>query len=326
MKWFRITFWVFVILAVLLALFLAFYKPPQTARAAGTNINAANSEHFAWNDMIGWIDFYGTNTVMVGTSSITGYASSAASFVALDCSTSPIGNTCGVSNYGVCNGRDLIHQTDGTCSLGSDSGSGWLSGYAWNDLAGWISFSCINRGGYPCDGEQVRILPDGTFDGWAWSDSIGWISFNCVNTPQGCAKNYKVKSAWTISNAIGYLESSVFDTQVQGGAVLNSILWKEGVPSVGTCVSFQTAGSNNPAGPWNFLGPGGDGNTYYGASCDAASGIAGGTGCAPKNTSICVNPLYTQNYRYVKYKVRLQSDAAQTTTPVVTDIILNWSR
>ena len=323
MKWFRITLWVFVILSLLLAAILALYNPPRSARAAGTNISAAVNEHYAWNDVIGWIDFYATDNVMVGTSSVTGYASSALGIIALDCSTAPGG--CGASNYGVCNGRFATHQTDGTCA--DADGDGWLSGWAWNDVVGWISFSCASRtGSYPCTGEQVRVDADGNFTGWAWSDGAGWISFNCAGTPQGCTLpgyDYKVKSSWAAANAIGYMESSIFDTGVPGGGILNSLLWK-GTSPVGTCVSFQTAGSNNPAGPWTFMGPGADTSSYYGAPCD--SGIIGGTGCAAKDTPICLNPLYTQNYRYVKYKMRLQSDAAQQATPTVTDVILNWSR
>lgn len=321
MKWFRIALWIFVALVIVFAAFLALYTPPRSASAAGTNISAVTNEQYAWNDAIGWIDFYGTDSVMVGTSSITGTASSSAGLIALDCSTAPGG--CGARNYGVCNGRYGVHQTDGTCTQAD--GDGWLSGWAWNDLIGWISFSCVSRtGSYPCTGEQVRVDSNGNFTGWAWSDSAGWISFNCADTPGACSPiSYRVKSSWAATNAIGYVESSAFDTQVVGGGILNALTWK-GTSPVGTCVSFQAAGSNNPAGPWIFLGPGGDSSLYYGAPC--AAGIAGGTGCASKDTSICLNPLYTQNYRYVKYKIKLQSDPAQTTTPVVTDIILNWSQ
>lgn len=323
MKWLRIALWIFVVLTILLAALIALFAPPRSARAAGTNISATIDEHFAWNDMIGWIDFYGTDSVMVSTSSITGHASSSAGIIALDCSTAPGG--CVTSNYGVCNGRYGIHQTDGTCSQAD--GDGWLSGWAWNDLIGWISFSCVSRtGSYFCTGEQVRIDANGNFTGWAWSDSVGWISFNCADTANGCVYpgfNYKVKSSWVATNAIGYIESAIFDTQVPGGGILNSLLWK-GIMPANTCVSFQTAGSNNSAGPWTFMGPGGDTNTYYGTPCDA--GIVGGTGCAAKDTPICLNPLYTQNFRYIKYKMRLQSDSAQVSTPVVTDVILNWSR
>ena len=63
----------------------------------------------------------------------------------------------------------------------SDLGS--LSGYAWSDNLGWISFSGSNY--------QVTIGSDGALTGYAWAnprddvsgtDNIGWISFNAADT------------------------------------------------------------------------------------------------------------------------------------------------
>ncbi len=61
-----------------------------------------------------------------------------------------------------------------------------LSGWAWSDNVGWISFSgplysvAVNSG-------------TGEFSGYAWSDNIGWISFNAADVggcPSGsCAPN-----------------------------------------------------------------------------------------------------------------------------------------
>ena len=61
-----------------------------------------------------------------------------------------------------------------------------LSGWAWSDNIGWISFSgplynvAVNSG-------------TGEFSGYAWSDNIGWISFNATDVsgcPSGsCAPN-----------------------------------------------------------------------------------------------------------------------------------------
>ena len=63
----------------------------------------------------------------------------------------------------------------------SDLGS--LSGYAWSDNLGWISFSGSTY--------QVTIGSDGALTGYAWAnprddvsgtDNIGWISFNAADT------------------------------------------------------------------------------------------------------------------------------------------------
>ncbi len=75
---------------------------PIPARAA-TNISANVSQHWAWNDFIGWIDFRATNNIMVSSANLTGYASSSVGYISLDCHTSPAGNICGTSNYQVLN-------------------------------------------------------------------------------------------------------------------------------------------------------------------------------------------------------------------------------
>jgi len=100
---------------------------------ASTNISSSGNARWAWSDAIGWIDFYTPNTVMVTSAGITGYASSSLGFISFDCSTpSSGGSVCGTSNYHVTN-----------------DGNGNLSGWAWNDAVGWISF-CGNASGVPC--------------------------------------------------------------------------------------------------------------------------------------------------------------------------------
>ncbi len=60
------------------------------------------------------------------------------------------------------------------------AGSGdMVSGWAWADTAGWISFNCTNVAG-ECDRSNygVTVDPDtGKFSGYAWSDNVGWVSF-----------------------------------------------------------------------------------------------------------------------------------------------------
>jgi len=51
-----------------------------------------------------------------------------------------------------------------------------VSGYAWSENIGWISFNNTTGGGATNYG--VDIEPDGVFSGYAWSENIGWISFN----------------------------------------------------------------------------------------------------------------------------------------------------
>jgi len=258
---------------------------------AATNIDS--TYRYAWNDVVGWLDFYSTNNVNVSSTQLTGYASSSVGFVALDCATSPNGDVCGTSNFKV-----------------SKDGSGNLSGYAWNDNVGWISFS-----GTTTENQAygVSVSPStGDFSGWAWNDVVGWFSFNCSNSGAGgCTpSDYKVKTGFISTSTSGYLISSVFDTWTVGGAAINTIMWQGSQPS-GTSVKFQIASSNSVSGPWDYKGPDGSASTYY----------------SPTNANIPVqiNLTYHNNHRYFRYKIFLYSDTSGSNSPTVTDVIINWS-
>ena len=311
---FRTIFWILIIMVVALAVILGI-------ATAATNIDPI--DRWAWNDIAGWIDFYNTDSVEVRGDSLRGYASSPLGDVSLDCATTRIGSVCSTSNYGVCNGPGP-HSSSGGCPSGD--GSGNLTGWGWNDELGWISFNCdqtSHGGSNDCLNSSYRVSFDsnGVFSGYAWSETAGWISFNCANTGSCATSNYKVKTNWVAVSAYGFLESSIFDTGIAGGATLNSVIWQGDQPS-GTSVDFQIAASNSASGPWSYMGPGGDSGNYYGAECPTA-GISN-PGAGP-NKSICVDKNLTSNYRYLRYKVRLRSNLIQTLTPRVDDIILNWS-
>ncbi|MBL7045172.1 MAG: hypothetical protein ISR98_01050 [Parcubacteria group bacterium] len=53
-----------------------------------------------------------------------------------------------------------------------------VSGYAWSDNIGWISFNCTDTSSCTTSDYGVNIATDGDMSGYAWSDNIGWISFN----------------------------------------------------------------------------------------------------------------------------------------------------
>ena len=172
--------------------------PPLGDTCPGTNItnNPANA-HWAWNDIIGWIDFCGgtSGNVVVAADKIKGYAVTfdTSDEMALDCLTSPVGDYCGTSSHGVKN-----------------DGSGVLSGWAWlggppgapEASYGWVSFNCSNRNSCAFVPYQVTIDPvTGDFHGFAWNDIIGWISFNCEETGSCAASNYKVNTIWRPSGS-----------------------------------------------------------------------------------------------------------------------------
>ncbi len=259
---------------------------------AATNISS--TYHWAWNDVIGWIDFYYTNNVNVASSQLTGYASSSVGYIALDCATSPNGNICGTSNFKV-----------------SNDGSGNLSGWAWNDAIGWISFdSATASSSYVY---QVSVnSATGDFSGWAWNDVVGWISFNCLDTNSCGTSNYKVRSGteWTGTPLTANLISSIFDTQLNAGVAINTVMWQGSKPS-GANVRFQIASANASSGPWLYFGPDGSNTTYY-TPTDA-------------NIPVQINLAQHNNKRYFRYKVFLESNVTQTASPRIDDIIINWS-
>ena len=109
---------------------------------------------------------------------------------------------------------------------------------------------------------------------------------------------------------VGYLISSIFDTQVNEGVAFNTISWQGSLP-VGSKVRFQVASSNNPDGPWTFTGPDGTENTFYEPS--------------GPDQSIEIDLTLHNNKRYLRYKIFLYSTPDRQQTPEVQDIILNWS-
>ena len=197
---------------------------------AATNIDS--TYHWAWNDVIGWIDFYGTNNVNVYNDRLEGYASSTIGDIALNCNSTPNGNICSSYNFKV-----------------SNDGSGNLTGWAWNDNIGWISFdSASATSSYTY---QVTInTTTGDFSGWAWNDVVGWLSFNCNNSGIGdtCStSNYKVETSWVATSTTGSLTSSIFDTGLTNGAAINTIMWQGSKPS-GTNVRFQISSNSSLTG------------------------------------------------------------------------------
>lgn len=307
----------FILLAAISLVFLG-----GAAARATTNIIGTTEYHFAWEDMTGWWNFYDTNTVEVTNTKLTGYASSSFGAVSLDCATSPNGNICTSGNdyYGVCNGPATNRGPEGNCPDGNAGGV--LYGWEWNDEIGWISFNCADIGACATSNYKVQIDGSGVFSGYAWNDVVGWISFNCANY-SGCGtSDYRVATNWDATSTVGYLESSIFDTEKTEGSLLNNIVWQGTDPGAESCVSFQIAASQSPSGPWSYIGPSGTGADYYGATCETAPN--GGVGCAPDDAAICINKNDFINYRYLRYKVRLQSTLIQE-SPLITDIILNWS-
>lgn len=284
-----------IIISILL-LFIFHFSFFASNVSATTNISSGAYEHWAWNDVIGWIDFYSTYKVKVTSYEISGYASSSVGYISFDCGDTPNGN--------VCNPPTLSWSV-------TNDGSGNLSGWAWNDAIGWISFDNVTAGSPYL--YQVRIDAGGNFSGWAWNDVIGWISFNCSDIAGLCTtSNYKVKTSWSATAATGTLLSSIIDTGVSGGAAFNSIMWQGSQPA-GTAVKFQFASATSTS---NFPTPIGPGGTSDPTDVYPTTG---------PNTPVALIRANHNNHRYFRYKIILQSDVSQTLSPKVDNVIVNWS-
>ncbi len=289
--------------------------------------NIDSTFRWSWSENIGWIDFY---NVTVSSSELTG-TSTAVSIgdISLNCSNT---NACGQSNFKVAN-----------------SGYGTLSGWAWSENIGWISFcgsaaspSTWNGTTWVCPASptyKVTINTSGYFSGWAWSENIGWISFSCANTIplcNGTAGNWKVKTSWAAAVFVsGELISTIYDSRIAGGVACNTLLWKGDKPD-NTDVKFQIASSNCTNGATNpptcstnvgwankFKGWDGTAATSYNPSPDIWVRIdgpgAGTDGCQISPGVACHN-----NHRYLRYKVILESWQAGV-TPRIDMVILSWS-
>ncbi len=288
------------LLLAIAGLFLGF------ARMVLAITNIDTTDRWAWNDVIGWIDFHDTDNVYVYADRLVGYATSSVGAIALNCDSTPNGNICAgpAGNWKVAN--DI---------------NGTLSGWAWSDVVGWISFNCSNT--VTCGTSDYKVTVSSStseFAGWAWSDVVGWISFNCSNTVTCGTVDYKVKTGWVAGPITASLVSSIFDTQITGGAAINSIMW-QGTQPAGTHVKFQIASSNcsngsvNPpacnSGSWSYLGSDGSSATYYDT-----------TG---PDYPVKVRAADHNNKRYLRYKIVLESNSEQTLTPEITNVIMNWS-
>jgi hypothetical protein len=52
-----------------------------------------------------------------------------------------------------------------------------VSGWAWSENIGWISFNCTNNNSCAAVNYGVTVDKNGKLSGYAWSENIGWISF-----------------------------------------------------------------------------------------------------------------------------------------------------
>ena len=297
------------ILGAILILLLVTFSAP--VKAVFSNIST--SSKWAWNDLAGWIDFYandtGANVVGTEVKRWGIFDNDNNTYIALNCDSLPPGAT---------------NDCTPTFAV-ENNGSGVLSGYAWSDEYGWISFYDDLPYAY-----GVQIDANGDFQGFAWNDVIGWISFNCANdhdastggTQSVCGTYfYEVNTSWRSTDPDpvpgNYLESVTFDTGATDGFAINSIYWEGSLP-VQSTVGFQIAvATSTTFTSADFVGPDGSISTVY----EPVTGDTGG------GNAIIVHGgnhhAFESGYRYFRYRVYLDKVSS---SPVVGEVNINWTK
>ncbi len=97
-----------------------------------------------------------------------------------------------------------------------------VTGYAWSDTIGWISFNNTNHTGTVSYG--VNIEEDGNLTGYAWSSNIGWIHFDPSGPfPSG---SYSAKVDLSTKELGGWARAcSVFTSGCSGSLSANTGGW-----------------------------------------------------------------------------------------------------
>lgn len=112
-----------------------------------------------------------------------------------------------------------------------------VSGYAWSDNIGWISFNNLNGSstidyGVKIDDNKTSSTY-GDFSGYAWSDNLGWVSFNRSDTgnppeaPFNTGSGPIARIDWSSGNVTGW-------ARVLSGSYLGS-----SPVAISTCTELQ---------------------------------------------------------------------------------------
>lgn len=139
-----------------------------------------------------------------------------------------------------------------------------VTGFAWSENIGWISFNNTSGGGGTNYG--VNILEDasgvGKLSGYAWSENIGWISFNRSNT--GAPPNNDVGGVYGV---LAYIDSN---NKLQG--------WARALAACDS-VPCTTSGAGTNTGGWEGWVRLND-NNKYGITLNPAAGTSSFSGWA----------------------------------------------
>ncbi len=132
-----------------------------------------------------------------------------------------------------------------TASAGSEHN---LSGYAWSDNVGWISFNCTDPNTCSTVDYGVNVsTTTGAFSGYAWSDNIGWISFSPSDVT-GCPS---APCAPTLATTTGIVTGWARALAGDPGTVNYSVSYDTTAPA-NTSITIDVRAGNTPTpdGSW----------------------------------------------------------------------------
>lgn len=95
-----------------------------------------------------------------------------------------------------------------------------VSGWAWSETVGWISFNCTDREVCPTSDYGVNIdSATGNFSGYGWSENIGWINFAPAG-PYPLAPDYSAKFDSGTSKVTGWARAEAYGNGWDGWILL----------------------------------------------------------------------------------------------------------
>ncbi|MCX6353622.1 MAG: hypothetical protein NTZ78_01815 [Candidatus Aureabacteria bacterium] len=121
-----------------------------------------------WGESVGWVNLRATHAdLKIGSNILAGW-------IWLE--------NCGWVCLGDGHPLKVGHYNNrGACDWGvNNDGQGNLSGYAWSEVTGWISFYTNHS--------RVYLDERGQFYGYAWGENAGWMHFGPGRTVQYLAK------------------------------------------------------------------------------------------------------------------------------------------
>lgn len=168
-----------------------------------------------------------------------------------------------------------------------------ISGYAWSETIGWISFNSTNEAG-PSASYGVQVAANGDISGYAWSENIGWISFNAgdvagcpsgtcspalnrtTNAVTGWARALSPTSGVNTGGWDGWIRLTGLTIGGGGGTSCDWHGWAWGSDVVGW-ISFNSTDAGAGGGPYKVVGTGN--------GCNPPTFAC--TGTAPTNATAC---------------------------------------